>query len=223
MGLRSDFGYRFDRRGNLISTQNSGNPIPPRDIFDDWETIWKIEEGKWYGWPDYWSGLPVTDDRFRAPSGSDIQRAPDPHKFVLTEDTRRRLLDGETKPPQPLVKLKPHVAAEGFVFGRDDFGIPEDDILLAEFGTVVTYQAKELPGFRVERVNLDNGQTSDFAVNKSAKPQSVNDSGGLERPLQLEYGPDGALYIVDFGVIDVDQSGLNAVPNTGVVWRVTRE
>jgi glucose/arabinose dehydrogenase len=221
-GLRSDFGYRFAEDGRLISTQNSCNPIPPRPVFDAPEAIYEIEEGAWYGWPDYCAGIPITDERFRAPDPSDPKIAPENLEFVLTEETRQRLLDGRTEPIQPLTTLTPHVAAEGFVFGRDQFGVDPEDILLAEFGTVVTYQADQLPGFRVERVDLETGETEDFLVNKTRMPASATGGRGLERPIQLDYAPDGSLYLVDFGVIDVDQDGLNAHPNTGVVWRMVR-
>lgn len=46
---------------------------------------------------------------------------------------------------------------------------------------------------------------------------------GPERPIQVEWGPDGALYVVDFGVINVTSKGMNAQPNSGVVWWVVRE
>ena len=86
-GLRSDFGYRFDEQGRLIASQNSGNLIAPRPVYDDWETIWVVEEGKWYGWPDYFSGLPITDERFALPEDADFKGLPELHNFVLT---RRR-------------------------------------------------------------------------------------------------------------------------------------
>lgn len=46
--------------------------------------------------------------------------------------------------------------------------------------------------------------------------------GGLERPIQLDHAPDGSLYLVDVGVIDVDSKGLTAHANTGVLWRAAR-
>jgi glucose/arabinose dehydrogenase len=220
-GLRSDFGYRFTEDGRLISSQNSCNPIPPRPVFDAPEAIYEIEQGAWYGWPDWCAGIPITDPRFQAPDPSDPKLAPENLEFVLTEETHQRLLEGRTEPIQPLVRLTPHVAAEGFVLGREHFGVEPEDILLAEFGTVVTYQADQLPGFRVQRIDLETGGTTDFLVNESGLPASATDEGGLERPIQLDYAPDGSLYIVDFGVIDVDMDGLNAQPNTGVIWRVT--
>lgn len=82
-GLRSDFGYRFNDQGQLISSQNSGNPIPPRQVFDDWETIWAVNPGEWYGWPDYYSGLPITDERFKSPNQPGVDKSQETD-FVLT-------------------------------------------------------------------------------------------------------------------------------------------
>lgn len=138
-GLRSNFGYRFGPDGRLIATQNSGNPIAPREIYNDWEPIYDVRQGEWYGWPDYYSSMPVTDKRFAAPDYAQ-------HKFVLNEETRRRLLKGRERPPEPLVRLTPNSAAEGFVFGRREFGLPDGEILVAQFGTVVIAKRDGLPG-----------------------------------------------------------------------------
>ncbi len=76
-GLRSDFGYRFSG-GQLFASQNSANPIPPRPIHDDWETIWEVRRGAWYGWPDYYSGLPITHPRFRLKGSESVSIQTDP-------------------------------------------------------------------------------------------------------------------------------------------------
>jgi glucose/arabinose dehydrogenase len=211
-GLRSDFGYRFNNEGQLIATQNSANPMKPRGLHDDWESIYLIEEGAWYGWPDFYSGVPITDPRFAVP---DAERS-----FVLTPETHARLLRGRDAPPAPLMRLEPHVALEGFVFGRKELGLEADDMLVAEMGTVVTHRRDKLPGFRVQRVNPRTGEVEDFLVNKSGKPASATGGEGLERPIQLEYGPDGTLYVVDFGVIELKENELKAHPQTATVWRV---
>jgi hypothetical protein len=122
-GLRSDYGYRFASDGRLIATQNSANPIPPREIHDDWETVYHIQEGRWYGWPDFYSGLPITDERFQI-KGADCG-------FVLTQETHRELLQGDSRPPQPLVRIEPHYATQGFVMGRREFGLSENDLIVA--------------------------------------------------------------------------------------------
>lgn len=108
------------------------------------------------------------------------------------------------------------------MFGRTGFGLSENEVLVAEFGTIVIAKKNELPGFRVQRVNLDGGGTADFLVNHSGQPASATDGGGLERPIQLEWGPDGSLYVVDFGVIELTETGMEAKPRSGVIWRVTR-
>ena len=220
-GFRSNFGYNFSSDGRLITTQNSGNIMAPRPIYEDWEPVYEVIPGEWYGWPDYYSGLPVTDERFTRPNDPEFEGEPFPHDFSLTEATRQRLLKGRTQPVQPLLRLPVHSAAEGFVFGRPAFGLSEDEILVAEFGAIIPYyKDTEWPGFRVQKANIETGEISDFLVNESKKPAWATDGGGLRRPLQAEWGPDGALYVVDFGVIHFSEQGMNAEPNTGIIWKV---
>jgi glucose/arabinose dehydrogenase len=222
-GFRNTFGYKFSPDGRLYTTNNSGNPISPRQIFNDYETIYEVIEGEWYGWPDFYSGIPVTDPRF-SEVHPNYPKAAGRLNFVLTEETHKRLLKGRDRPIQPIVKMDPHTAGQGFVFGREEFGIPENEILLAEFGTVVKYQHNKLPGFRVSRVNLETGEVRDFISNKVGLPASAADgTGGLERPLRLAYGPDGALYIVDWGVLEIEPPHATAFPKTAVIWKVVKE
>jgi glucose/arabinose dehydrogenase len=59
---------------------------------------------------------------------------------------------------------------------------------------------------------------------------------GINRPIQVQFGPDGALYLVDFGAVrDFGQSDpesrftnpadapLVQIPGTGVIWKITRK
>jgi glucose/arabinose dehydrogenase len=48
---------------------------------------------------------------------------------------------------------------------------------------------------------------------------------GLGRPFDVKFGPDGAMYIVDYGVVEIDMS--KAPPydpkeKTGTVWKITK-
>ncbi len=70
------------------------------------------------------------------------------------------------------------------------------------------------PGFKVQ---------SDLIYNKNNLPASAKGGGGLERPLQMEWAKDGSLYIVDFGIVEFDDSGMNAHPLSGVLWRVRKK
>ncbi|HJQ89756.1 MAG TPA: hypothetical protein VJ820_20100, partial [Propionibacteriaceae bacterium] len=44
---------------------------------------------------------------------------------------------------------------------------------------------------------------------------------GLEHPSDVAFGPDGAMYVTDWGVANITVDGLKLEPNTGVVWRIT--
>ncbi|MCJ8163390.1 hypothetical protein MKJ04_00950 [Pontibacter sp. E15-1] len=236
-GFRSSFGYRFSPAGKLITTMNSANPMPPRGLYFDYEPVYEVVPGEWYGWPDFYSGIPITDKRFEVKE--------DVRKFALTDATHRKLLKGKTKPRQPVALLPVHSAAEGMVFGNSSLGVPEQDILVAEFGVIVPFfKGKDFhpklpkgvpqeedappgvkynwPGFKVQQVNLATGEATDFIYNKNNLPASAKGTGGLERPIQLEWSHDGALYIVDFGVVEFDDNGMNAHPFTGVLWKVSK-
>lgn len=245
-GFRSCFGYRYSPEGRLICTQNSANPMPPRGIWFDYESIYEVVPGEWYGWPDFYSGIPITDPRFQVHKGKG--------EFVLTAETHRKLLKGQTTPRQPLLRLPPHSALQGFVFGKSELGITPNDMLVAEFGAILPlFKGKkseaeiatdekppsqvppdvdlDWPGFRVSLIDLDTGRRTDFLRNRSGKPSSAAspddfdtpEGTGLERPIQLEWGPDGSLYVVDFGIIEFQQMDMTAHPHTGAIWRVRRD
>ena len=60
-----------------------------------------------------------------------------------------------------------------------------------------------------------------FAINKSGYAASYTNSGGFERPIDIIFGPDNVMYIVDFGVFE-EEGGKGNIPETGVIWRVAR-
>lgn len=136
---------------------------------------------------------------------------------------------------EPLVKLFTHSTAQGFTFAPKGWDFDDNEILLTEFGSVVPYEVKaeKLDGFQVSRVNLKTGKRESFIRNKSGRPASATSGQpapqgqGLERPLRVEVGPNGALYIVDFGVFDVapkpkDKPTKMFFASSGVIWKVIR-
>ncbi len=46
----------------------------------------------------------------------------------------------------------------------------------------------------------------------------------MERPSHCQFGPDGALYIVDFGEISIapEKGGIRVWEGTGTLWRIRR-
>ena len=79
-------------------------------------------------------------------------------------------------------------------------------------------------GFRVVRVDLERRRILDFAVNRIQGPASKLPHDGFERPSHCAFGPDGALYVTDFGEIDIapEKAGIRIQAGTGSVWRISR-
>ncbi len=63
-----------------------------------------------------------------------------------------------------------------------------------------------------------------FAVNKRAGPGSKLFHGGFERPSHCQFGPDGVLYVVDFGIIHIapEAGSIRQQLGSGTLWRIRR-
>ncbi len=78
-------------------------------------------------------------------------------------------------------------------------------------------------GYKVVLVNVDNGQVEDFVRNTEQGPASrlSDDNPGLERPVDIKFGPDGAMYILDFGQMQMQGGKENIAPRTGKIFKLT--
>lgn len=222
-GFRNPFGLAAaatpDGTGALFVAENQYDVRGSRPVFGTGDLLWRVEperaEGTpapWFGWPDYWAGVPL-EDGFEAPG----EREPG---FVL--------LQHPGAPPRPVAQFGVHAAAGGLDVGRSAaFGF-EGDVFVAEFGDNVPAVGKALApvGYKVVRVDAEAGTVHDFAVNRGGTngPASWLGTGGLERPIAVRFSPDGAaLWVVDFGVMTMSESGAYGPrPGTGVLWKITR-
>lgn len=106
-------------------------------------------------------------------------------------------------PPKPFATFADHAGVNGLDICRDPgFGF-EGDAFVALFGDIapVTARPGTPRGFKVVRVDTRTGEVFDFAVNRIAGPANILPHKGMERPSHCQFGPDGALYIVDWGEI----------------------
>ena len=69
---------------------------------------------------------------------------------------------------------------------------------------------------------MNTGEVSTFASNKSNYPASSTMEGGFERPADVVFGPDGAMYVLDLGLYANNNPNI-FVPNTGVIWRIVKK
>lgn len=211
-GFRNPFGIAFAPNGALYVTENQYDVRGSRPVFGTGDLLWRVTPGAWYGWPDYWAGDPVTDpDFFQAPG----EPAPE-----------HLLRDHPGTPPEPAAVLGVHSSSNGLDFSRSPgFGYV-GEAFIAQFGDMAPGVGKVLGpvGFKVIRVNPETGVMHDFAINfaRADGPASLLGTGGLERPLDVQFDPAGeALYVVDFGVMTTGES-IRPMPSTGVLWRIVR-
>lgn len=208
-GLRNPFRLKFDRQNRLFATNHGMDERGSRPIANSPDEFQWIRLGVWYGWPDYTGGYPVTLPQFK-PDGK-------PQPTIL-------LAQHPMRPPTPVAVFPPHSAAMGFDFNYNpDFG-PIGDAFVAEFGSGApgTTGGKPLPqvGHRVSRIDMRTGRRKNFAINKTGLEASETGDGGLERPIDLVFGPSGDMFVLDMGT---RSQGEGFMPHTGVIWRITRK
>jgi|GEM_PF-237531 len=209
-GLRNPYGLEAGPDGALYVTMHGFDARGSRPIENAWDCFYKIEEGAWYGWPDFACDTPVTDPQFKP------KDKPQPQFLIANHPTE--------SPPKPIAKFKPHEATNGFAFApNEDWGKPTD-AFIALFGdfTPATGTVDQPQGVKIVKLDTTNGQITDFITNKLPGQASRRSTGGLEHPSDVVFGPDGAMYITDWGVANVSVEGLKLEADSGVIWKVSR-
>src|SRR5687768_1186161 len=77
-GFRNPFGLAFAPDGSLYVSDNGYDMRGSRPVFGSADWLWRVENGRWYGWPDYAEGRPLTMDFYGESRG-------DPKGFLLAE------------------------------------------------------------------------------------------------------------------------------------------
>lgn len=209
-GLRNPFRIKFDSFNRLFAANHGADVRGSRPINNCVDEFQLIVPNTWYGWPDYNGGKPVTFPEF-SPEGG-------PNPTLLFKNP-------PSVPPQPYAVFAPHSAIMGFDFNyNSEFG-PYGDAFIAEFGSEAPETTGGVPlpgvGHRISRIDMSTGKVFDFARNKSGVAASESGSGGFEGPIDVVFGPDSAMYILDFAVNTPGEPD-EFHPNSGVIWRITR-
>jgi glucose/arabinose dehydrogenase len=129
-----------------------------------------------------------------------------------------------------VAKFDVHSCNCGFAWLPSSWGKHSGKIAIAQLGSFAPATdplSVANPGCRVILVD-EAGRSEVLVQNSSNGPASRAGAlgRGLERPVDVKVGPDGALYVVDYGVISIKidrMTGLSATvrDGTGMIWRVS--
>jgi glucose/arabinose dehydrogenase len=214
-GLRNPYGVQWGPDGKLYVTDNAYDDRGSRPVANAKDNIYQVKQGGWYGWPDYSSGIPLTDPQFRSDRGRRL-------KFLMKDH-----------PPveQPWLVRPENAAATKFDFGKSDAFGYKGHMFLAEFGSGTPLTGDpNMNGYSVVRIDPSTKEAQPFLSNRAQGTQGKEfmATPGPRHPVQAKFSPDGnALYIVDIGAIGFTLAGAGPFPvpspGTGVIWRITKE
>ena len=235
-GIRYPRGIAFN--GYSFYFTNEGMKLRgTRPVKNDPDALLRlIPGGSWYGWPDYTADLkPVYDDRYQPPesmiahTGSkrvlfviDQQATNnDPKGVQLLEPNRETLLKGVFAPLSGAAKFD-------FAPGNGPFKQFRGKAIVALSGDRAPFDTSGQPvigpiGYKVVVVDSDTQQVSDFVRNTADGPGSRIDGKNLsllERPVDVKFGPDGSMYILDAGRSQVRRGRDVWESGTGQIFRL---
>jgi glucose/arabinose dehydrogenase len=172
-----------------------------RPIKDDPDSVLRVREGVWYGWPDFTAALQPLPNPVIDRANSNLA-SPDISLLVAATE--------------------PHAAISGMTT------MPDGSLLVAEMGDfkpMTDPDKSERAGFQVERIDA-GGAIAPYLRNRNegdAQPASTLDlRNGFERPVDVRIGPDGNIYVLDFGAFVTTGGEPKAFPKTGKLFVIER-
>jgi glucose/arabinose dehydrogenase len=220
---------------------------------------------EYHGWPDRFGFLDSTQAVFDPVGGPSDDLFPNIDAIKKQDIPVRHVLAFPPQTPIAPLALQPadsaavglDFAPESFLHGvvkqnavlmgrEGDFGFsPENgspseghDIELVNFTDPNNPNEISLTRFAFNCPQGSQGHAPDGSATCSTDTDQAFSANlrGINRPLTVRFGPDGALYLVDYGAVrDAGAGGpaskfvnpadatLVQIPGTGVIWRITRD
>jgi glucose/arabinose dehydrogenase len=203
-GLRNPYGLAVDGGGAIYASNLGYDDRGVRAVKSSPDWLVRLREGAWYGWPDYAGTIPLTEPLFA--SGRGVNRRP-------------LLFDPPPVEP-PLATFPPHYSPMKLAAVPGAF--PARGLLVAIFGDgqPLTEDLDRLVPTGVLKVDPASGRFDWFLRNKGGA-RAGRTGNGLKRAIDVKFSPDGtALYLLDFGVMEFTDMAPNAIPRTGVLWKI---
>jgi len=249
-GYRNPYGIRFAPddhalKGGLFVTENGEDERgarPTNNAPDRLHLAKQNPDGSpdYHGWPDRFGFLDSTQAVFNPVGGP----GDDNPAAVVGKPVQPVL----AFPPQPitvpLALEAADVAIVGLDFVPDSFvhgPVKRGAALAGREGDFGFSKANGIPeeGHDVQLINFSKPgeplqlKLQRFAFNKTFEQAFVSQIRGINRPVDLKFGPDDCAYLVDYGAVrdfgqsdpdsgfKVDGDGpLVQIPRTGVIWKI---
>ena len=235
-GIRLPRGLAFNPSGLTLFFTNNGMELRgSRPVRDDPDVLCRLVRGTWYGWPDYSADFnDITLPRYQPPlellfnTGYDAlpllvdQAGSGTDRSGLRTPSRETLLRGAFPSQSGAAKLAmaPRTGPFERYYGSAIVALSGDR---APFATSNQKLIGPI-GYKVVRVNVDNQQVEDFLRNTRGLPARRLPRGmqaeALERPVDVKFGPDGSLYVLDLGWMEVKNGRERVREGSGRVFRI---
>jgi glucose/arabinose dehydrogenase len=234
-GIRLPRGLGFNHLGILYFTNNGMELRGTRPVKDDPDVLCKLVRGTWYGWPDYSADFyEITQPRFQPALELLLNTGYDALPLLVDQDASGRDGSGLRAPPRDalLRGLFPSQsgAAKLVMVPRtgyfERFHGSAIVALSGDRAPFATGSRKTIGpiGHKVQRVIVDNQQVEDFIRNTRGVPAHLLDKRmrklAMERPADVKLGPDGYLYVLDMGRMEVKNGKIRVFGRTGKVFRL---
>ena len=233
-GVRMPRGLAFSQFGGLYMTNNGMELRGSRPVKDDPDVMLRMVRFVWYGWPDYSADLrPITDPQFQPYLDLILPRGYPELSFLLNHEESGLIRPERDALLQATFPSQSGAAKMAFVPGTENGPF-------AQFGgsAIIALSGDRAPfstsgrklvgpiGYKLVRVEIGDKQPKEFVRNVAGRPahmlgQKFKDGvNALERPVDVKFGPDGALYILDMGRMQVKNGKEVFRPHTAQIFRL---
>jgi hypothetical protein len=231
-GLHNPRGLVFDGY-TLYFTDDGMEMRGTRPVKDDPDALLKLIPGTWYGFPDFSRDLvPISDARFQPPAEMLIVSGYPELAPVINLDESGLLSPAQVRDSLLRATFPSLSGAGGLDIVPSDgpFHSLRGNAIIALSGDRSPWATNGVDlrspvGYKVVRVDPDvnNGPVSDFVRNTRGLPAHLlghDGANALERPIDVKFGPDGALYILDFGPMRVENGREKIPTGAGRIFRL---
>ncbi len=226
-GFHNPRGLAFDEYNRLYLTNDGMELRGTRPIYDDPDALIRVSPGAWHGWPDYTTtGKPVSDEKYRPPVSMLVKSGYDEVLPLLDQEASGLRLPNFDVLVYGVFPSLSGASKMDFIPATGPFRNLRGDAIVALNGDRTPFASNGLKltsrqGFKI--VIVDDSKTpKDFVHNISGTPASMQAYGtvALERPCDVKVGPDGAIYILDFGRMENDSALPRYHNGTGALFKL---